>query len=150
MRIAVVFILMGSCIFGHAAAVPRITDVASMDRWMDLTWTCEGKSDNGFAVAVSQNGHDFEIVEQVGAEERSASVFVKEKPIASLGEEGKRYLRVAALDAAGKPGQWSETVSAQPAKPRDIEAEVRQRFDYWEKAFTYNPNAPAYLSLIHI
>jgi hypothetical protein len=31
-----------------------------------------------------------------------------------------------------------------PAKPRDIEAEVRQRFDYWERASTYNPNDPAY------
>jgi len=144
MRIAVVFIFMGSCIFGHAAAVPRIADVAPMDRWMDLSWTCEGNPVGGFAVAVSRNGRDFETTEHVGPEARSSSVFVKDQPFTFLGTGNKLYLRVAALDAAGKPGQWSETVSAQPAKPRDIEAEVRQRFDYWEKKSSYNPSDPAY------
>jgi hypothetical protein len=144
MRIAVVFILMGSCIFGHAATVPRITDVAPMDRWIDLSWTCEGNPGSGFAVAVSKNGRDFETTEHVGPEARSASVFVKGQPFSFLGMGNKLFLRVAALDVAGKPGQWSETVSAQPAKPRDIEAEVRQRFGYWEKNFSYSSSDPAY------
>jgi len=143
MRIAVALILLGSCCLGFAEDVPRVTRVEAMDRWIDLSWTDQGKPDNGFAVAVSRNGQDFEIAERVGPEARSASVFVDKRPFSLSGWGGNLYLRVAALDAAGKPGAWSEAVSVKPAKPRDIEAEVRQRFDYWEIAFTYNPNDPA-------
>ncbi len=144
MRIAVALILMGICSFGFAKDAPRVMHVETMDRWIDLTWTDQGKSDNGFAVAVSRNGEDFEIAERVGPEARSASVLVEKRPFSLFGWGGRLHLRVAALDPAGKPGQWSEAVSVKPAKPRDIEAEVRQRFDYWEKAFTYNPDDPAY------
>ncbi len=143
MRIAAVLALMGICSFGFAENVPRVTHVAPMDRWMDLTWVCEGNPVGGFVVAMSKNGRDFETTEHVGPDVRSASVFVKDRPFSFLGMGGNLHLRVASLDAAGKPGQWSEAVSVKPAKPRDIEAEVRQRFDYWEKASTYNPNDPA-------
>ncbi len=121
-----------------------MTRVEAMDRWIDLAWTCQGKSDNGFAVAVSRNGQVFEIAERVGPGARSVSVFVEKRPFTLFGWGGNLHLRVASLDTAGKPGQWSEAVSVKPAKPRDIEAEVRQRFDYWEKGSTYNPNDPAY------
>ena len=144
MRIAVTLILMGIWSSGFAENAPRVTRVEAMDRWLDLTWACEGNPVGGFAVAVSKNGHDFETTEHVRPDVRSASVFVKDRPFSFLGWGGNLHLRVAAVDAAGKPGQWSETVSVKPAKPRDIEKEVRQRFDYWEKAFTYNPNDPAY------
>jgi hypothetical protein len=120
MRIAVALILLGSCCLGFAEDAPRVMHVEAMDRWIDLTWTDQGKSDNGFAVAVSRNGQDFEIAERVGPEARSVSVFVEKRPFSLFGWGGNLYLRVAALDAAGKPGAWSEVVSVKPAKPRDM------------------------------
>ncbi len=129
---------------GHAETVPRITDVTPMDRWMDLTWAYEGNPVGGFAVAVSKNGHDFEMTEHVGPEARSASVFVEKRFSAFLGMGTKLFLRVAVVDAAGKPGQWSETVSAQPAKTRDIEAELRRKFDYPVEGRPYSADDPAY------
>jgi hypothetical protein len=147
MRIAVILILMGSCLFGFAENAPRVTRVEAMDRWMDLTWMSERAPAGGFVVSVSRDGKKFEDTEQVGPEARSASVFVKERPFTFLGMGGNLHLRVAALDAAGKPEQWSETVSAQTVKPRDIETEVRQRFNYWEKSFSYSSSDPAYTVL---
>ena len=125
-------------------AAPQIRGVAPMDRWIDLNWDYSGTAPGGFSVEVSRNGRDFKMAEQVGTEARSASVFVEKRPFALFGWGGNLHLRVAALDAAGKPGEWSEPVSVRPAKPRDIEAEIRGKFGYWEKSSSYNANNPAY------
>ena len=126
------------------AEVPQISKIVPMDRWIDIDWTYQGCSSLGFAVAVSRDGHDFTTTEQVGPDARSTSVFVKDRPFSILGFGGKLYLRVAALTVEGKPGAWSEVVSVRPEKPRDIEAEVRQRFNYWEKDYSYSSSDPAY------
>ncbi len=125
-------------------AAPQICGVMPIDRWIDLNWDYSGSSSGGFTVEVSRKGHDFTTVEQVGPEARSASVFVEKRPFALFGWGGKLLLRVVALDAAGKPGDWSEAVSVRPAKPRDIESEIRGKFGYWEKTSSYNVNDPAY------
>ena len=127
-----------------SAEPPRIIEATPMDRWVDLKWSYAGTAPAGFAVALSADGHDFKAAEQVGSEARSASVFVSEKPRSFMGWGGKVYLRVAALDASGQSGSWSEVVSVIPAKPRDIESEVRGRFDYWNDRRPYNVNDPAY------
>jgi parallel beta-helix repeat protein len=121
-----------------------VVSATAMDRWIDVTWSCETPPAGGFDVEISSDGTTFTKAEHAGADARSASVFVEKRPRSFLGLGGRLHLRVAELDAAGNPLARSPIVSVRPAKPRDIEKEVRQRFDYREDETTYRPTDPAY------
>lgn len=125
---------------GVPAAAPQVTHAEAMDRWIDLTWTSAMVPAGGFTVMVQQEGQAFAVTEQVKPDARSASVYAGglSSPPAVL------TVRVAALDAGNRPGPWSPAISVPMAAPRDIEAEVRRRFGYWERDSTYHADDPVY------
>jgi len=123
---------------------PKITSITPMDRWIDLSWNYLGNAPGGFDVSVSKDGHDFKSIERVGPDAYSASVYVTDQIRSSLGSGSKLFLRVAVLDANGKSLSVSVAKSVLPAKPHDIESEVRKRFDYFNDRRPYNLNDPAY------
>jgi hypothetical protein len=108
-----------------------------------VTWSCETPPAGGFDVEIASDGRTFAVAEHVGADARTASVFVEKRPWSFLGLGGRLHLRVVELDAAGNPLARSPVVSVRPAKPRDIEREVRRRFDYREDKTAYRPPDPA-------
>jgi len=125
-----------------ANEAPKITRIVPMDRWIDLSWKYDGNASGGFAVAISPDGKDFKTVEKVGPSSRSASVYVDSLARSSVGVSGQLHLRVAELCEDGTPLQWSETSKVHPELPRDIEAEVRKKFDYFENESRYNADDP--------
>jgi hypothetical protein len=119
-----------------------IVQAQPMDRWIDVSWNYESQPAGGFDIEVSSDGRIFKVAEHAGADARSTSIYVAES--ASDYSVKKLYLRVTGLNAAGKPQAKSKVISVRSAKARDIETELRKRFDYPEEGRPYNFNDPAY------
>ncbi|MCX7008725.1 MAG: right-handed parallel beta-helix repeat-containing protein [Kiritimatiellaeota bacterium] len=121
-----------------------IKSAVAMDRWLDIEWTFEGAAPSGFAVAVAANGRDYSVQEQVAGEARSASVFMDAPSSPSAKSDGMLSMRVAALGHDGRSGPWSAPATLRAGKARDIEGEIRKRFDYPVVGRPYKAEDPAY------
>lgn len=119
-----------------------IVKANSMDRWIDVSWNYNFQPAGGFDIEVSSDGRTFKVAEHAGADDRSTSVYIADNALDYSNR--KLYFRVKGLDAAGKPLAMSKVIPVWPAKPRNIEAELREQFNYPETGRPYNFNDPAY------
>jgi len=102
--------------------------------WVDLEWR-SGGSNFGTVVERSADGTSFAEVNRVPAGVTRTSVRIQ--------ETGTSFFRVAGLDADGRPGAWSNVMSAATDAAADVETNLRRRFGLDTPERRYDPDRPA-------
>ena len=123
------------------SAVP-VLKASAMDRWVDAEWSFPSDPSRTFVVEISRDGKIFAPAGKTWPGERRFPIFLADPPKSSLGLGDQVFLRVAALDAAGRPGQWSNVAMCKVASRRNIEAEILARFPDTGDRRKYSANDP--------
>jgi autotransporter-associated beta strand protein len=97
--------------------------VSAMERWVDAAWSYPADPTGGFEVQFSKKGGAFRTAGKAWPGERFFPLFAGENP-----SPVEVFVRVAAIDARGGRGPWSNVASVKSAAKRNIEREISERY----------------------
>ena len=121
-----------------ALRAPALVDVTGGYKWLDLKWKDTNAGEVGHVVEHSTDGVTFAEAERVYGRDRIRAHLY-------MPRTQTNHVRVAAFGFDGRPGPWSDTLTAKTDADADVQRDLLERFDLLSPDRRFDPSAPASL-----